>query len=51
MKDLVYLARRPRGATASKCDTAKKEAMNDPQHLLQIGKESIGLNCNKGNVG
>lgn len=35
---------------ASKCDAAK-EALNDPLRLLQIGKEAIGLNCNKGNVG
>lgn len=43
--------RRPRGVTASKCDTAKEEAMNELLHRLQIGKEAIGLNCNRGNVG
>lgn len=51
LKDSVYLARSSRGATASKCDAAKKEATNDPPHPLQTGQEAIGLNCNKGNVG
>lgn len=48
---LLSWERRPRGATASKRDTAKEEAMNDPLHLLQIKKEAKGLNGNKGNVG
>lgn len=35
-------------ASASKCDTAKKEAVTDTP---QIGKEAMSLNCSKGNIG
>lgn len=51
LKGSVYLDRRAGGATACKCDTAKKEARNHSLHRVQIGKEAISLSCSKGNVG